>query len=196
MNADKNTHVENLRTEYREVCQTHHAVSDFRAKLLSLMPLASGAGIFLLLRKQSEPLDPIHIAAIGVFGFVITLGLFFHELRGILHCSGLIELGKSLEEELELDEGQFTLDYKYYNPKGNRLIVRKLVHEIIGPRGAAWIIYPSVCIAWLYVASVGLGLTIGRFLILLGLLSIVALFSVARWIWQLRNKDTGKAVRR
>ena len=194
MNADKNTHVENLRTEYREVCQTHRAVSDFRAKLLTLLPLASGAGIFLLLRKQSEPLDPIHIVAIGVFGFVITLGLFFHELRGILHCSGLIELGKSLEDQLELDEGQFTLDYKYYNPHGNRPVVRKLVHELIGPRGAAWIIYPSVCIAWLYVASVGLGFTIGRFLILLGLLSIVAGFSIALWIWKLRTKHSGKAV--
>jgi len=158
MGDDKSIRFENLRTEYREVCQHHHAISDFRAKLLTLLPLASGTGIFLLLRKQNEPLDPSHLAAIGIFGFVVTLGLFFHELRGILQCGALIELGKELEAKLELEKGQFTLDYDYYNPTGRCKIFRRICHQIIGPVGAAWIIYPSVCVSWLYVAAVGLNI--------------------------------------
>jgi hypothetical protein len=102
MSADDDISVENLRTEYREVCENHRAISDFRAKLLTILPLASGTGIFLFLRKQSEPLDPAHLAAIGVFGFVVTFGLFLHELRGIMKCSGLIRRGKNLEERLKL----------------------------------------------------------------------------------------------
>jgi len=186
MGADDNSRVENLRTLYREVCQNHRAISDFRAKLLTLLPLASGAGIFLLLRKQTESLDPIHLAAIGVFGFVVTLGLFFHELRGILQCGGLIELGKSLEERLKLGEGQFTLDYKYYNPTGERMIIRKFLHQLVGPVGAAWIIYPSVCVAWLYVAAVAVEIPIDRFMMILGVLAVAGVVGVAVRLWKLR----------
>jgi len=149
--AERKMHVENLRAEYQEVCQNHRAISEFRAKLLTLLPLASGTGIFLLLRKSDELLEFSHLGAIGVFGFVVTLGLFFHELRGIAQCGDLIQLGKSLEEKLGLGEAQFTLDYAYYNPRG----ISKFFHEMIGPVGAAWIIYPTVCLAWLYVAAVG-----------------------------------------
>jgi hypothetical protein len=185
MGADDNS-VENLRTLYREVCQNHRAISDFRAKLLTLLPLASGAGIFLLLRKQTEPLDPIHLAAIGVFGFVVTLGLFFHELRGILQCGGLIELGKSLEQRLKLGEGQFTLDYNYYHPTGERRIIRKIFHELVGPVGAAWIIYPSVCMAWLYVAAVAVEIPIDQFMMIPGVLAGAGVVWVAARVWMLR----------
>lgn len=162
--------MENLRTEYREVCQNHRAISDFRAKLLAFLPLASGTGIFLLLRKESEPLNRTHLAAIGVFGFVVTLGLFFHELRGITHCGGLILRGKRLEEKLKLREGQFALDYEYYNPSGNDRILRQIFHQLVGPVGAAWIIYPSVGAAWLYVASVGFEIPTSLFLVFLAVL--------------------------
>ena len=40
---------ETLRAEYHEVCSSHQAITDFRGKLLGLLPIATGAGIFLLL---------------------------------------------------------------------------------------------------------------------------------------------------
>ncbi len=150
MDEAKKRESENLRTEYQEVCQNHRAITDFRAKLLTLLPLASGTGIFLLLTKQTEPLDPTHLRAIGLFGFLVTLGLFFHELRGIGHCGELIELGRELEEKMELKNGQFILEDNYYNKQKWH---RKIAHFIIGPEGAAWLIYPIVGIAWLYVAG-------------------------------------------
>ena len=80
-------------------------------------PLASGAGIFLLLRDENKPLETTHLPAIGLFGFFITLGLFLHELRGMRRCWELVELGKSLEEQLELHQGQFTKEYSYYESR-------------------------------------------------------------------------------
>lgn len=189
MGADEDINdisAENLRTEYQEVCQNHRAISDFRAKLLTLLPLASGTGIFLLLREQNDPLDPGHIAAIGVFGFVVTLGLFFHELRGIKHCGDLIRRGKRLEEKLRLTEGQFAMDYEYYNPDGGGKIVRKILHQLIGPAGAAWIIYPSVCVGWLYVAAVGFEIPITVFLLFLGVLIVAVILWGAVLLLKLR----------
>ena len=65
---------------YPEVCKSHAGSADFRARLLALLPLASGSGIFLLLKSTNA--GPTLTAA-GVFGFVVTLGLFLYELRGI-----------------------------------------------------------------------------------------------------------------
>lgn len=49
MTGEKN---ENLRLAYQQVCSSHNAIADFRAKLLGFLPLASGAGIFLLLNDN------------------------------------------------------------------------------------------------------------------------------------------------
>jgi hypothetical protein len=145
--------LENVRTEYQEVCQSHRAITDFRGKLLALLPLASGTGIYLLITKKDEPLDPQHLGVIGVFGCLVTLGLFLHEIRGIGQCGDLIKLGTSLETTMGLADGQFTQEDTYYNkPTG----FRKFKHEFVGPVGAACVIYPAMILAWLYVAGLRL----------------------------------------
>jgi hypothetical protein len=133
----------NLRMVYQELCASYHGIADFRAKLLGLLPLASGAGIFLLLGEPSgtQPL-PKTLVAVGVFGFLVTLGLFTYELRGIQRCNALIEVGKALEDELGV-QGQFRL-----RPGA--------VNGIIGTTLAARIIYPAVLAAWLFVALYGI----------------------------------------
>ena len=74
-----------LRTAYQEVCSSYHGIAEFRAKLLGLLPLAS-AGIFLLLDNAlldaaNKDFAKQYLGPIGLFGFVVTLGLFFYELR-------------------------------------------------------------------------------------------------------------------
>jgi hypothetical protein len=134
---------ETLRMEYGEVCKSHNAITDFRAKLLALLPIASGSGIFLLLTKRSEPIDTRYLYAIGLFGFLITLGLFIYELRGIQHCKHLERLASWLEEQLHLREAQFI-----GRPKGR-------LGGFVGAQGAAYIIYPTLLAAWIFVAFVG-----------------------------------------
>jgi hypothetical protein len=134
---------ETLRMEYGEVCKSHNSITDFRAKLLALLPIASGSGIFLLLTKRSEPIDTTYLYAIGLFGVLITLGLFIYELRGIQHCKSLNDLASRLERQLHLHEAQFI-----GRPKGR-------LGGFVGAQGAAYIIYPTMLAAWIFVAFVG-----------------------------------------
>jgi divalent metal cation (Fe/Co/Zn/Cd) transporter len=133
----------NLSTVYQEVCASYHGIADFRAKLLGFLPLASGAGIFLLLGQLPDPeCSPTILLAVGLFGFLVTLGLFTYELRGIQRCNALIAVGKKLEQELGF-QGQFRL-----RPGA--------INGIIGTTLAARIIYPAVLAAWTFVALYGI----------------------------------------
>jgi hypothetical protein len=134
---------ETLRMEYVEVCKSHSSITEFRAKLLALLPIASGSGIFLLLTKRSEPIDTTYLHLIGLFGFLVTLGLFIYELRGIQHCKRLNQLASHLEEQLHLREAQFI-----GRPKAR-------LGGLLGAEGAAYIIYPTMLAAWIFVAFVG-----------------------------------------
>lgn len=74
----------------------------------------------------------------GIFGFIVTLGLFFYELRGIQRCNGLIATGRQMEEMLGI-HGQF----KLRPPE---------VGGFIGSTLAAQVIYPAVLAAWAFLA--------------------------------------------
>jgi hypothetical protein len=133
-----------LRTLYQEICQTHNSIADFRGKLLTLLPIASGASVFLLLGKLDGG-DRKLLLPVGVFGFVVTFGLFMYELRGIEDCTALRGHGLAIEEALGVhqDAGQ----YRYW-PSGKL----NLVDEV----GAAWIVYVAVLGTWLFVALAGI----------------------------------------
>ena len=104
---------ENLRTLYTELCTSYRAIDEFRAKLLAALPLATAIGIFLAVPdffkiKNSEEIALFQslFPPIGLFGFVITLGLFIFEVHGIRRCTHLIVVGQDLERKLGLG-GQF-----------------------------------------------------------------------------------------
>src|SRR5688572_12002981 len=90
---------------YEQLCLSYHAIDDFRAKLLGFLPLASAGGAFLLLNDVFVPkestdlttLTTLFVKPVALFGFVVTLGLLFYELYGILRCHALIAVGKHLE---------------------------------------------------------------------------------------------------
>lgn len=135
---------------YKEVSRSHQAITDFRAKLLGLLPLASGTGILLLLGDSADRPPPANLLVIGMFGFAVTFGLFMYEIRGIQQCRRLRCQAAILEERLEFPEkaGPF----------------RDRTHErlcgFVGAEGAGWIVYTAVMASWLYVA--GSGVTLGE----------------------------------
>jgi uncharacterized protein len=130
-----------LELSYQQICNSYHNISDFRAKLLALLPLATGAGGILLLREREQvrALGPI-----GLFGVVVTAGLFMYEVRGIQRCHTLERQAGVLEQRLQLGTrlGQFLGD-------PGRIL------GFVGPPGAGVITYGAVAFAWLYVAGVG-----------------------------------------
>jgi hypothetical protein len=126
-----------LTTAYQEVCNSYHAIDDVRMRLIGLLPLISGAGIVILLRPEVLGLPAKYYPPIGLFGFVVTLGLLLFEVRGVQQCYFLIALGKEIEKSLCITEAQFTR-----RPK-------ELVG--LGKTSSARVIYPAVLAAWTFI---------------------------------------------
>jgi hypothetical protein len=162
MPAEHTAHEE---AAYSQVCTSYHAVDDFRMKLLGLLPIATGTGVFLLLSgndasgEASREVSDL-LFAIGLLGAAFTLGLFAFELYGIKRCHYLIRTGRRLEMKLRVD-GQFL----------NR--PQELMGFIYEPLASAFI-YSASLAAWLFllvafssrgwqvavpVATFGLGVT-------------------------------------
>ena len=125
---------------YSEVCRTYLAVDDFRAKLLALLPIVSGTGGILLLANKDTIAG--HLGPIGIFGVLVTLGLFCYEIRGLQRCGRLVGTGTQLEKELQLKHGQFLAG------------IEDKALGFIGATAAALIVYLSVLLGWIYVAYV------------------------------------------
>ena len=136
--ATENLKAENLKSVYGQLCDSYRAIDDIRMKLLGLLPIATGAGILVLTKGgASTPAKGLSLP-IGLFGLVVTLGLFSYELHGIKKCGYFIDAGKKIEADLGI-YGQF----------------QRRPHELAGfidePFSAS-IIYPAVLASWLFFA--------------------------------------------
>ena len=137
--------IDALKTIYEEVCQAHNAIADFRAKLLALLPIASGTGIFLLLSDKLTAEAKSHFVAVGIFGALVTIGFFLYELRGIHRCNALILCGKRLENELLKDRNMGA----FISPRD------AVLQGFVSLTWASLLVYPAVIGAWSYVACMG-----------------------------------------
>jgi hypothetical protein len=131
-------------TAYKEVGESFRQLDDFRAKLLGLLPLASGAGIFVVLKDGAGTMP----ATLGMLGAAATLGLWIHECRTIIRCKALIDSGQELEKALQLQPDQ-SLFQKYPRDRFKRF------YPFISTGVASTIVYGSVFLAWLYVWYAG-----------------------------------------
>jgi hypothetical protein len=150
---------ENLRVAYQEVCRSLQVIDDFRARLLALLPISSGAGIFLLLSTD----DTEHLGLIGLLGGLITLGLFTFELRQIVVCRHLVRVGALLEHDMkfEVTHGQFL---GRPSPSGADKIRLQLGTgsarawgrlRVVSVPTASFIVYLTVIAGWVCLAVIG-----------------------------------------
>ena len=174
-----------LLAEYAEVCKSHAGITDFRAKLLALLPIASGAGIALLITQGSGSVSRSQagmLVALGIFGAIVTAGLFLYELRQIDLCKQMRNHAAWIEKQLGIDAGQFggrrgRLSLReIYSPNVHRLrdealaaiekageprpssreeqgLLRK---PLVGAEAAGYVVYHAVIITWLLVAAFGI----------------------------------------
>lgn len=131
---------------YEQLCLSYRAIDDFRSKLLGFLPLASAGGAFLLLNEilvnpENSKFAKPFLEPLGLFGFVITLGLFFYEIYGIRKCHALIEAGIQLECSLTITDGQFIS-----RPRN----VLYLINEPF----ATGVIYPAVLAGWIFLSLI------------------------------------------
>jgi hypothetical protein len=173
-----------LLAAYQEVCKSHSGITDFRAKLLALLPIASGTGAGLLVLlgkgKMSDTVAGL-LVGLGIFGAVVTIGLFLYELRQIDVCKQLRNHAAWIEHELGIKAGQFggrrgRLSLAdVYSPKAHRHRDRRLKEQetsgepppqeesqsalrkkpFVGAETAGYLIYHAVIAVWLFVAALG-----------------------------------------
>lgn len=136
---------DSVKEMYDRVCESYHAIDDFRMKLLGLLPVATGTGVFLLLSGKAELIDGKNsgqlsqaLGAIGIFGALFTIGLFTYELFGIKKCHYLIEAGRRLETAFGI-RGQFRTRPRY-------------AAGFLNEPFASSIIYPASMAAWIFLA--------------------------------------------
>lgn len=161
-----------LLRHYGEVCASHGTITDFRAKLLALLPIASGAAIGVLGFGAAD--SGGLLVGLGLFGVVVTIGLFMYEVRQIDLCKQLRNHAAWIERRLGITAGQFggrrphlTLRDMYLPTTHRQRDIELRKHEIegrpgsadregfIGAETAGYIIYHAVIVAWLALAVVG-----------------------------------------
>ena len=121
---------------YAQVGENYRAIDDLRLRLLALLPLATGAGILVLLGGHG--VAAVIGVPVGVFGMIATVSLYFYELHGVEKCANYIDRGAQLEDDLDIP-GAFT----------NR------PHHIFGVVSEllpAALIYPASFAGWLFLA--------------------------------------------
>jgi quercetin dioxygenase-like cupin family protein len=173
---------EYLSTSYQTVCQSYERIDDFRAKLLGLLPLASGAGFVLVVVEADKSgvgaLSSVLIP-IGVLGALITVGLLFYEARGIQKCVRLISVGEDLEDAMGIP-GRFR---RWPDP----------LWTFVNEPNASGIVYSSVLAGWVFVAvsptSIGWS-TIAALVVLVG--GLVAMRGFYWWVTWSEGKPIPK----
>jgi hypothetical protein len=157
---------QHIELAYNQLCTSYHNIDDFRARLLGLLPLASGGGIALLASSPGG-LPQSFLAPAGVFGFMIVFGLFLFELFGITKCAELIDQGKRLERRMGLSEAQFIS-----RPQG-------IVGSLISEPWASAVVYSAVLASWsLLVTRSALGVAIAVVVFVIGS-SCVIVFDIS-----------------
>jgi predicted enzyme related to lactoylglutathione lyase len=170
-----------LASVYTEVCTNHRAIADFRAKLLALLPTVSGAAIFVLLARNDT--GGLPLAAIGLFGFAVSFGLFMYDLRGIQDCIELRRRAQEIEAALGVKREELSLFRGWPPPR-----VLGLADEV----GAGWIVYTAVLGSWIYLAGSGSSIwdaDRGRLLVVL---YVILLIGFVAWFGR-RIRSAGQA---
>lgn len=168
---------------YTELCNSYRAIDQFRGVLLGALPLASGTGLFLLVKESPGIHDQSLVMALGFFGFLITLGLFIFEIYGIRRCTHLIVLGKYLEKERLHAAGQFICRPVGVKGFGS---IPKSISPLVSEPLAAGVIYPAVLGAWIFLAfksqepwGLPLGMVFGVIVFAVG---CAGMFKFNRWL--------------
>ncbi len=133
--------------QYEEVCKSYLALREYRAKLLALVPLATAALIALGLPKQPMPGESHSIiVALGTYGVLVSLGLYGYEMGNMKKLESLIQLGRDIEVESGLTNGQFI-------GRWERTHAKTLKAKIMNYSTAAIFVYGSTVLAWSFIAA-------------------------------------------
>lgn len=136
------SHTDLLINTYNEVCKSYHAIDNFRMQLLGLLPLFSVVGFFFIDHSEVQKGNEL-ISFVSLFAALFTAALFAYEIRGIFRCNKLMQIGKSLEKEMDI-KGQFGACIEQSKESTG-------AEKLFDAKFAACLTYMLVIAGWLYV---------------------------------------------
>lgn len=144
---------------YAEVCKAHDSITDFRGKLLALVPSLSAVA-FTLFIGTGKQFDQRLLLPVGIFGVFVSLGLFCYELHGMLECHQLRRRGGELERAMQKSAGDEVMQGHFLNltEKHETKEDFKDLNEYswISVPAASFLVYGSVILGWLVVVAFGI----------------------------------------
>jgi hypothetical protein len=194
-----------LDTFYQEICNNYRAIDDLRMRLMGLFSIASGVGIAVLAKDpglfsgsdgqtgSNEQVGYL-LVPIGLFGFLVTFGLFLFELRGMQRCAALIKAGEDIERRAGV-KGSFLstpdpVDIFRLRPQKES---EHYLSIAASARGTGRVIYPTVLAAWVFVFVIKIFGVIVAGAIALGFFFILSLWLSPQFLRkfdeQLRSDD-------
>jgi hypothetical protein len=113
-------------TRYNEICTNIRTTDEISFRLLGLVPLISGAGIFGLSTDSKFASSPISVL-ISFFAAVVTFAIFIWERRNIQLCNWFIDCAKTMEKD------EFNWKLGQYAGRPDRLTFSKLFRRTPKP---------------------------------------------------------------
>jgi hypothetical protein len=139
---------------YQQLCASYQSSEEFRTKLLSFLPIVSGAGIFAFVQTN---ITDLFFVPIGLVGAALAFGLFLFELGGLYWRLALTYRGMELEATLAVN-GQFSLQPGGKDQNNSQAACGyHMVRDSMwtSNRWGASVIYASVITAWLFTSYAG-----------------------------------------
>ncbi len=134
----QNETFETLKLEYKEVHAYWRTLTDIRFKLLAFVPTVAGLGVTFI-PKTTEPLEAF---AVGLLGFIATLGITFYDQRNSQLYDAAINTAAVLEETMNCGGEIFCL-----RPgRGRKFFGILMWHD-----RALAMVYASALGAWLFI---------------------------------------------
>lgn len=143
---------EKLAYDHEQTVKYFHALADTRFKLLAFVPLVTGGAVVAL----SPATSPVQTGLLGIFGFLVTLGITFYDRRNTHIYDAISVRAKSLEALMALPR----LGNPRYRRSGpllhrpERTLKLFSMWKMWHDRGLG-IIYSTALAAWVYLAVSG-----------------------------------------
>jgi hypothetical protein len=102
----RNETSDTLKLEYKEFNSYWRTLAVIRFKLLAFVPTLAGLGVVLILNANN--IEPLEAFAIGLFGFIATLGITFYDQRNSQLYNGAINMACLLEDDMNFRAGIFS----------------------------------------------------------------------------------------
>lgn len=96
--AINNLDPQKLQFDYQQTLDQFKTLADIRFKLLAFVPTLAGAAIAFL----SKVPDQKTALAVGILGFIVTIGITFYDIRNTQFYDAAVHRAKWLEALLEL----------------------------------------------------------------------------------------------